>query len=131
MTETTSPTKLILKSASTNNPLLDKVYIKQDAKMYAQIMISSILMIRTGDKYCTISLDNKKQISVRKSLNQLSNFFTSYPDLMRIHQSHIVNVNKITKFSKSGNFVLLNGEETRLDVGREYRTKLFEMLPHL
>lgn len=81
-----------------------------------------ILYFEASDKYVEIFTINNQKYIVEYSLTQLA---AKLPDhFIRIHRSHLVNMNNVKEFRKGFNgasiLVINNTDETKLHTGRTY-----------
>lgn len=114
-------------SASLERALLDfnekhnhkKITINTDGKM---IFLSSedIVFVESDGNYCTIYLnDNRKQV-VTKKLKEIDELL---PDnsFFRIHNSYIINLNRIKEFLKTEGYVIMQTNH-RIPVARQRKS---------
>ena len=131
--QVTSPT-----STQTNgiNELLEKLQSERSKnKKLAVSTIEGVLLLPILDiirlealgSYCTIYLNNKKKIVASKPMADFEPFLDK-TDFIRIHKSHIVNVNFIERYirGEGGQVVMPDGVE--VSVSRLMKTELLEKL---
>ena len=131
--QVTSPT-----STQTNgiNELLEKLQSERSKnKKLAVSTIEGVLLLPILDiirlealgSYCTIYLNNKKKIVASKPMSDFEPFLDK-TDFIRIHKSHIVNINFIERYirGEGGQVVMPDGVE--VSVSRLMKTELLEKL---
>ena len=91
------------------------------------VKINQIVRCEADDNYTSIFLTNDKRIVVSKTIKEYDIMLTDL-GFYRIHQSHLVNLDYITKFNKNdGGFVVLeNGK--KLPVSRRNKQEFLEKL---
>lgn len=100
----------------------ETIFIKSDKQEFLKIKLANIQHIEAYDIYSYIFINGKKQLvsATLKHLEQQIN----YESLMRIHRSHIVNIDKIEAIK--GNRVIVEGQE--IPIGKSYKAALMERL---
>lgn len=91
------------------------------------VKIDEIMHCEADDNYTSIYLNNKKRILVSKTIKEYDTMLSDF-GFFRIHQSHLVNLDYITKFNKNdGGYVILeNGK--KLPVSRRNKQAFLEKL---
>ena len=92
--------------------------------------INDIVRCESNRNYTFIYLANKSKLIVSKTLMEFEDVLTKY-HFLRIHNSHLINVNYMEKYVKSegGYIVLLDG--TKLPVAIRKKEYLFRELEKL
>ena len=90
-----NPTETALKFAVTNS---DGTHI---------INFSELIYCSAHSNYTDIHLDNDKKITISKTLKEMEALLENQPSLLRTHQSNIVNIDKITRISRTDNSLVL------------------------
>ncbi len=87
------------------------------------VEVESILYFKAEINYCRIFLENQKPILVAKTLKEYDSLLSHDPSFIRIHQSHLINRNKVKKIirSKLPQVVMYNGDI--LNVARAKKTE--------
>ncbi|MCP4440854.1 MAG: response regulator transcription factor [Aureispira sp.] len=105
-----------------STPSEDTIFIKSDKQEFLKIKLADIQHVEAYDIYSYIFIDGKKQL-VSATLKHLEKQI-NYESLMRIHRSHIVNLDRIEAIK--GNRVIVDGQE--IPIGKSYRSALMERL---
>lgn len=112
---------------ATENTSAPKIFVKKNDKIIP-VDPDKINLIKSKGNYVELCLDDKTYM-VRDSLKNIKEKFDSN-EFIRIHRSHIVNINKIQYLeSASGgdyDVKLANGEEVRLS--RRYKEVIEDYL---
>ena len=93
---------------------------------FTRVVYEDIVYVEAGGSYCDIYLADGKKITFSKPLNQMMKRIP-YPDLIRIHKSHSVNKNHVTRIMGK---MLFMGDK-KFDVGETYQRsikKVFDLI---
>ncbi len=103
-----------------NNRLNNKkITINTDGKLVF-LEPNDILYAESEGNYTTLNLLNNKKIVLTKKLKEVENLLPN--DLFfRIHNSYIINLNKIKEFLKTDGYVILENEK-KIPVSRQRKT---------
>ncbi|KXH82978.1 LytR/AlgR family response regulator transcription factor [Chryseobacterium kwangjuense] len=115
---------------SDNTSLLDKHKQFQKVSIPTQegfelISISEIMYLEASNSYTTFYLEGKKQLVATKNIGFYEEELQADP-FLRIHQSYMVNINKIKRYVKADNgyVILTTGQPIR--VSRSKKEELLE-----
>lgn len=91
------------------------------------VEVEQIIRCESDGNYTTIVLPQRK-ITVSKTLKEIERQLTDFPYFFRLHNSHLVNLNHISKYirGEGGSVILTNQEE--IGVSRSKKTELLEVL---
>ena len=86
-----------------------------------------IIRVESEGNYCNFYIEGRKPIMVSKCMKEMENSMGGLP-FIRVHQSHLVNINYIKSFIKqsNGNILLHNG--TEVPVSRRKKEHLLSFL---
>ena len=99
-----------------------KITINTDGKLIF-LEQSEILFVESDGNYCSIHTTNKK-IVVTKKLKEI-NLLLPENHFFRIHNSFIINLNKIKEFLKSDGYVILE-DNHKIPVSRQRKSDFLE-----
>lgn len=105
-------------------PKPDHIFVKND-NTFVRILLKDILFLHADRSYCNIVTDERtyvQSVSMNHVFDQIKN-----KDFIRIHRSHVVNINKVTAIE--GNLVKL-GNHT-LEMSKSMRDELIGRLTFL
>ncbi|XHR94289.1 LytR/AlgR family response regulator transcription factor [Mucilaginibacter sp. UC70_90] len=110
-------------------PAESKVFFVKGDRRGTDIRIvkADIIYVEALEKYIRINLVNMPPIITFYALSDFENDI-SYPRLVRIHRSHIVNIERIQR--RDNNILFMEGGK-KLEVGRTYKQSLEEALQKL
>ena len=103
-------------------------FIKTDKKL-VKLYFDEITIIRSLGNYVEILTTENKKYVYYKSLKDL---IENLPDeFMRVHNSHIVNLNAVTRYIKGEGGYLTMSDGSTVDVSRSRKELLMQRLqPH-
>lgn len=92
-------------------------------------MVRDIVRLEAHQNYTEFTLvDNKKKILASTNLGEYEQQFELYQDFMRVHRSHLVNLNFVDKYVKADGGYLVMKDGAQVSVSRLYRDELFKRL---
>lgn len=91
------------------------------------IEVEQIIRCESDGNYTTIVLPQRK-VTVSKTLKEIEKQLADYPNFFRLHNSHLVNLNHVSKYirGEGGSVILTNSEE--IGVSRSKKMELLEVL---
>lgn len=89
--------------------------------------VKNIIRVESSSNYSTIFFEGGKKLLVSKTLKEFEELLTPY-NFLRIHNSHLINVNKIAKYHKAdgGTIELENGD--MVEISRRRKDELIDIL---
>ncbi|WP_237277427.1 LytR/AlgR family response regulator transcription factor [Tenacibaculum ovolyticum] len=100
-----------------------KITINTDGKLVF-LEQSEILFVESDGNYCSIHILNNKKIVVTKKLKEINQLLPE-DHFFRIHNSFIINLNKIKEFLKSDGYVILE-DNHKIPVSRQRKSDFLE-----
>ncbi|ALU73825.1 LytTR family DNA-binding domain-containing protein [Tenacibaculum finnmarkense] len=100
-----------------------KITINTDGKLIF-LKQSEIVFVESDGNYCSIHTINNKKIVVTKKLKEI-NALLPEEHFFRIHNSFIINLNKLKQFIKSDGYVILE-DNHRIPVSRQKKSDFLE-----
>jgi two-component system LytT family response regulator len=91
------------------------------------VEINSIISCSSNSNYTEFYLADKKKILVSRTLKEIEELLEGYA-FMRVHNSHIVNLNAITKYIKGEGGYLIMTDGSTVDVSRSRKEMLLQKL---
>ena len=98
-----------------SNPTQKKISVSYDGKIIF-INPDEILYCESDGNYCTLHLENKDKILISQKLKFMEEKLVGFY-FFRIHNSYLVNLNKVKEYHKNDEYVVLNNK-TKLPVSR-------------
>ncbi len=108
-----------------SNSIQKKITINTDGKL---LFLSSdeILYVESDGNYSTLFLVDNQKIVLTKKLKEV-NELLPVDSFFRIHNSFIININKIKEFLKTDGYVVLESNH-KIPVSRQKRSDFLDML---
>jgi len=102
-----------------------KITINTDGKLVF-LEPKDIFYVASDGNYSTLYLSDNKKIVVTKKLKDIDELLPN-DHFFRIHNSYIINLNKIKEFLKSDGYVVLENN-TKIPVSRQRKSEFLEKL---
>lgn len=102
-----------------------KITINTDGKLVF-LEPKDIFYVASDGNYSTLYLSENKKIVVTKKLKEIDQLLPS-DHFFRIHNSYIINLNKIKEFLKSDGYVVLDNN-AKIPVSRQRKSEFLEKL---
>ena len=102
-----------------------KITINTDGKLVF-LEPKDIFYVESDGNYSTLHLSENKKIVVTKKLKEINELLPS-DHFFRIHNSYIINLNKIKEFLKSDGYIVLENN-TKIPVSRQRKSEFLEKL---
>jgi len=102
------------------------------ADSFSVTTVANIIRCESNRNYTRISLLEGNTIMVARTLKDIEKSLADLPvDFVRVHQSHLVNINFITKFVKRDGGYLVLKDNSKIPVSTRKRERLFQFLEKL
>ena len=115
---------LFVNEEEANLFIRNQFFIKKN-KTWARLNIEDVIYIGVNKPYCEILTETNKYL-VRRPMTFIIEQFNN-PSILRIHQSHAVNVNAIKEISTARNILTMNNG-VNLDIGITYKEDVLAKL---
>lgn len=103
-----------------------KIILKELDAMHV-VKVNDLIACEASGTYTTFYINTNKQIVVSKNLKEYEEILEPY-NFLRVHNSFLINANKIEKFEKSdGGFLIMEGGQ-RVPVSQRKRDVVMEFL---
>lgn len=102
-----------------------KITINTDGKLLF-IDVDDIILVESDGNYSTLILENAQKLVITKKLKEVN---TILPDhyFFRIHNSYIINLNKVKAFVKNDGYVIMSSNH-KIPVARQRKSDFLEKL---
>ena len=91
------------------------------------VPVESIVSCSSNNNYTEFLLIGKKKLLVSRTLKEVEDMLADHP-FLRVHNSHIVNLNAITRYVKGEGGYLLLADGSTVDVSRSRKELLMQKL---
>ena len=102
-----------------------KITITTDGKLIV-LKTDTILYCQSDGNYCTIFLENNEKILLTKKLKYMEEKL-AMPEFFRIHNSYLINLNKVKEYHKADEYVVL-ANNIKLPVSRQRKATFLDNL---
>ena len=102
-----------------------RISINTDGKLIF-LDVDDIIYVESDGNYSTLFLQNQKKLVVTKKLKEIDAILPE-DYFFRIHNSYIINLNKIKEFIKSEGYVVMDGNH-KIPVARQRKSDFLEKL---
>lgn len=106
-----------------------KIVLKTAEKIHV-VDIKNIIRCESDNVYTTIFTNTEQNILVSKSIKHYDEMLSSY-GFMRVHQSHLINVNYISYYNKQYGGLLVMSDNSSVPVSNQKKSILFKYLESL
>lgn len=102
----------VLKQAIQPAPVSDRKIVLKDLNAVYVVPVVSIVRCEASDNYTTFYLSDQEPIIVSRPLKEYDDLLSAM-NFLRVHQSHLVNLNYLKQFNKreGGSLTLKDGSE--------------------
>jgi two-component system LytT family response regulator len=121
----TAKENMIGLSSLLSNEVKKKIVLNSNG-VQELLELDNIMYIKADGSYCDVVLCDKK-ICVTKRLSEFDKLEELGP-FLRIHRSHLININFIKKISKADGGSVFMSDHTELSISKEKRPELEKML---
>ncbi len=114
----------------TNKNPLDKTLALSASDGISFVKMSDILRVEANGRYAKFYLLNKETILVSKTLGDFEEILSAN-QFFRIHDSSIINLNHVKKYTRGDGGTVLLSDNTELDVARRRKDEFVKLIPKL
>ncbi len=108
---------------------IKKIVLKTVEKIHI-VDVKDIIRCQSDNTYTNIFINNGRKIIVSRNIKKFEDLLSDYC-FMRVHQSHLVNLNYISYFDKSEGGAIVMSDNSSIPVSAQKKQKLFEYLEKL
>jgi two-component system, LytTR family, response regulator len=119
----------ILTNFGNSLPELKKIVLKTSDRIYV-VNIKDIIRCEAENNYTIFYLANRSTIMVSKTIKTYEILLAGH-EFMRVHQSHLINLNYIQHFDKPDGGMLVLSNNSTVPVSHQKRTLLLEYFSSL
>lgn len=117
------------KNFNTTKKVFEKLVLKTQESVYI-VDIKYIIRCESGGSYTFFYLNSGKKITVSKLLKEYDELLHDQ-GFVRVHQSHLINVNYIERFDRKDGGLLIMQDGTKVPVSYRKKDELFEIFDNL
>lgn len=94
---------------------------------YEMVSISNIIRCESESNYTIVILSDKRKIMLSKTLKEVEHNL-NHSQFFRVHNSHLVNTDHISKFYKSDGGYIIMSDGTSINIARAKKDAFFRLL---
>lgn len=117
-------TKILMDNIKSNNIQHKKIVLPQ-MDGFEVVNVNEIIRAEANDNYTNIYLKNGKSFLVSKTLKHFDELLSEF-DFIRVHKSHLINLQYITKYIKGKGGQVKMSDESIVDVSPSRKKELIE-----
>lgn len=118
--------KAFISNMETSNQSQKKIVLKTAESIHL-VTLSSIVRCESDCNYTWVYIVNQPKILISKSLKYFEDLLTDY-GFIRVHQSHLVNLNYVSRIDKVDGGVLVFNDGTHVPISVRKREQLFKLI---
>jgi|ERR1043165_3054878 two-component system LytT family response regulator len=122
-------TNELLQSLGSRNGTQKRIVINTTESI-TMLNVADIIRCESNRNYTYLYMANKKKIIVSKTLMEFEEILSKY-NFIRVHKSHLINVNYIEKYMKSDGGYMMLTDGSKLPVSIRKKEYLFSELEKL
>ena len=104
----------------------EKKIVLKTAESIHIVKIGEIVRCESDHNYTEFYLVDNRKLLVSRTLKEYDELLNGY-GFFRTHQSHLININFISRFDKAGGGELVLTDKSRVPVSKRKRDELFEL----
>lgn len=114
----------------TNKNPLDKTIALGASDGISFVKMSDILRVEANGRYAKFHMLDKQTISVSKTLGDFEEVLSAN-QFFRVHDSAIINLNHVKKYTRGDGGTVLLSDGTELDVARRRKEDFIKLIPKI
>lgn len=91
------------------------------------IDVNEIVRCESSSNYTNIYLDDGKHYLICRTLKEVEESLSGYK-FLRVHRSHLINVNKVSRFSKNDGGMIILSDHSKVPINRQGREAIENLL---
>ncbi len=121
--------KAFIANYETSSQQNKKIVLKTSESIHL-VPITSIARAEADCNYTWIHFDKQPKILISKPLKHFEDILVEY-GFMRVHQSHLVNINHVVRIDKADGGILVFADGAKVPISVRKRDQLFRMLDEI
>jgi two-component system, LytTR family, response regulator len=119
--------EMLLRQVHQKGTGLQKIAIPT-AEGFELVPAEQIIHCEADDNYTHLFLKNKSKITACRTLKEMEEQLQEFPFFIRIHHSHLANLNEVTKYVRGEGGYLVLSDGSTLNVSRSRKDMLLKKL---
>ena len=108
----------------------EKKIVLKTAESIHIVKVGEIIRCESDHNYTEFYLTGERKLLVSRTLKEYDELLQSY-GFFRTHQSHLININFISRFDKADGGELVLSDKSRVPVSKRKREELFELFERM
>jgi len=121
--------KAVIENMSATSQAQKKIVLKTAESIHL-VLLQNITRCEADCNYTKIFFDNQPKILISKPLKHFEDILSEY-GFVRVHQSHLVNINHVLRVDKIDGGVLVFADKTQVPISVRKREQLFKLLENM
>ena len=110
-----------------STPVSEKKLVLRTAESYYIVKMNDIVRIESDSNYCHFYSSDNQHFMVCKTIKEYESILKEAP-FFRIHQSHLVNINRIKQVNKKDGLSVIMSDGCEIPVASRKRNELMDLL---
>ncbi len=124
-----TPIEVLLENLERSDKVFNKLALPS-TDGYIVVKVDEIIRLEADGAYSVVYLEQGKKVMVSKHLKEYEKILKD-AHFFRLHQSHLVNLNHITKYSRKSNSKVTLSDGSQLEVAHRKREEFRHLLEQL
>lgn len=90
--------------------------------------VEGVIRLQANQNYTDFHFINGEKITASLNIGEYVDQFESYPKFMKVHRSHVVNLEYVERFVRADGGYLVMQDKTKVNVSRLYKEELIKKL---
>lgn len=121
--------KVLIDNMNNSGSEEKKIVLKTQESIHI-VKVGEIIHCISDQNYTEFYLTNKRKFIVSRTIKEFEAILRDY-GFFRPHQSHIINVNRISHFDKTDGGALVMEDSTNVPVSKRKRSELFDLFERM
>ncbi|MFI5192847.1 MAG: LytR/AlgR family response regulator transcription factor [Chitinophagales bacterium] len=117
--------QLLLNKVQHPNHHFSKIAIPT-AEGFELIPADQVIRCEANDNYCHLYLKTRDKITATRTLKEMEEQLLDFPSFVRVHHSHLVNLNEVKKYVRGEGGYLVMTDGAVVNVSRSRKTELLK-----
>ena len=118
--------QLLLKQLQQKEPQLNKIAVPT-VEGFELVPADQVVHCTADDNYTHLFLKNKAKITACRTLKELEEQLHPFPFFMRVHHSHLVNLDEVTRYVRGDGGYLVMSDGSIINVSRSRKDALLKL----
>lgn len=117
--------RVLIDSMNNANPEDKKIVLRTHESIHI-VKVCEIIHCKSDQNYTEFFLTQNRKFLVSRTIKEFDEILKDY-SFFRSHQSHLININRISHFDKTDGGALVMEDRTNIPVSKRKRSELFDL----